>query len=60
MARIFEFNNLRFSPEMLPHFCNKDDCCVVVYGRFFFPEHLLVGGGDLAELNLGGGVIWQN
>ncbi len=42
MDSIFEFNNLRLSPELyvLPHFCNKDDCCVVAYGCFFLPEHL--------------------
>ncbi len=37
MERIFEFNNLRFSPEVFNHLSViKDDCCVVVYGCFFF------------------------
>ncbi len=37
MERIFEFNNLSFSPEMFCHLSViKDDC----YGCFFLPEHL--------------------
>ncbi len=36
MESIFEFNNLRFSPDMFCHISViKDDCCVVVYGCFF-------------------------
>ncbi len=46
MERIFEFNNLRFSPEMFCHISViNDDCCVVAYGCFFLPEHLQVSGG---------------
>ncbi len=46
MESIFEFNNLRFSPEMFCHISViKDDCCVVAYGCLFLPEHLQVSGG---------------
>ncbi len=46
MESIFEFNNLRFSPDMFCHISViKDDCCVVAYGCFFLPEHLQVSGG---------------
>ncbi len=44
MESIFEFNNLRFSPEMFCHISViKDDCCVVAY-ECFLPEHLQVSG----------------
>ncbi len=44
--KAFEFNNLRFSPEMFCHISViKDDCCVVAYGCFFLPKHLQVSGG---------------
>ncbi len=50
MESIFEFNNLRFSPEMFCHISViKDDCCVVVYGCFFLPEHLQVSGEGQTE-----------
>ncbi len=29
----------------MPHFCNKEDCCILDYGCFFLPEHLQVSGG---------------
>ncbi len=45
MESIFEFNNLRFSPEMFCHISViKDDCCIVAYGCFFLLEHLQVSG----------------
>ncbi len=51
MESIFEFNNLRFSPEMFCHISViKDDCCVVAYGCFFLPEHLQVSGGANRKL----------
>ncbi len=41
MESIFEFNNLRFSPDMFCHISViKDDCCIVVYACSFLPEHL--------------------
>ncbi len=51
MESIFEFNNLRFSPEMFCHISViKDDCCIVAYGCFFLPEHLQVSGGANRKL----------
>ncbi len=46
MESIFEFNNLRFSPEMFCHISViRMIAEVVAYGCFFLPEHLQVSGG---------------